>query len=83
METRGQPLPVQAPQAPLLEPVPVEGCRICAALARGRTAARLCRSPVSVQNYNDQIRHHPHRRATDWKGPQSDQLDTAPVSRRP
>jgi hypothetical protein len=55
--------------APVLEPVPVQGCRICVALANAREAARLAGSPVTVQNYNDQIRRHPHRRSTDWKEP--------------
>ncbi|MFE0648537.1 hypothetical protein ACFVZH_08125 [Streptomyces sp. NPDC059534] len=49
----------------LLEPVPVEGCMICASFAR----VRLASQGVTRQNMNDQIGNHPHRRAADWRRP--------------
>ncbi|MGW6535210.1 hypothetical protein ACWGBV_03130 [Streptomyces sp. NPDC055051] len=48
-----------------LEPVPVEGCVMCAAFARVRAVAQ----GVTRQNMNDQLAAHPHRRATDWRQP--------------
>ncbi|MCX4908951.1 hypothetical protein [Streptomyces sp. NBC_00878] len=53
---------------PALEPVPLDGCRICTALAGQRDTARRLGSMVTVQGVNDQISNHPHRRATGWKG---------------
>lgn len=54
--------------APVLEPVPMEGCPICAAAVTNREAARRLGSAVSLRSANDVIRQHPHRRATDVKG---------------
>lgn len=51
-----------------LEPVPVEGCRICLAAANRRSASRCRGDMVGIRNFNDMIRQHPHRRATDGRG---------------
>lgn len=51
-----------------LEPVPVDGCRICGAASNGREAARGRGDEGGVRNFNDMIRQHPHRRTTDRKG---------------
>lgn len=48
-----------------LEPVPVEGCRICAAASNGREGARGRGDFVGVRKYGDMIDQHPHRRSTD------------------
>lgn len=53
---------------PVLEPVPVDGCRICGAAANGRAWARCRGNAGGVRNYNSIISQHPHRRAADWKG---------------
>ncbi|MFB8107308.1 hypothetical protein ACFC3O_31635 [Streptomyces sp. NPDC056007] len=52
---------------PALEPVPVEGCRICAAASNGREGARGRADFVGVRKYGDMIGQHPHRRTTDGK----------------
>lgn len=54
--------------ASALEPVPMDGCLICAAAATGREAARRLTSTVSLWAANKTIALHPHRRATDMKG---------------
>ncbi|WP_157856156.1 hypothetical protein [Actinacidiphila yeochonensis] len=47
------------------EPVPVEGCRICRAAGNAREAARSWGNTRNVGTYDEMIRQHPHRRATD------------------
>lgn len=53
---------------PALQPVPVEGCSVCAAAGRQRSSARGLGSIVSEQAADETIRQHPHRRATDQRG---------------
>lgn len=50
---------------PALEPVPMEGCRVCVAASRGREAARDRGSIQGVHAYNRIIGQHPHRRCGD------------------
>ncbi|WP_274559105.1 hypothetical protein [Streptomyces spiramyceticus] len=47
---------------PALEPVPVDGCDVCAALVRQREASRSV-DPLTVQSCNEELASHPHRRA--------------------
>ncbi|MFD8112510.1 hypothetical protein [Streptomyces microflavus] len=51
----------------VLEPVPVEGCRVCAAASNGREFARGRADFVGVRKYGDMIGQHPHRRSTDTR----------------
>lgn len=53
---------------PLLQPVPVEGCPICAAAATARESARNLGSVLSERAADQTIRQHPHRCSTDRKG---------------
>ncbi|GAA1923033.1 hypothetical protein [Streptantibioticus ferralitis] len=50
-------------RVPALEPVPVEGCRICAAAARRRETARKTASVISVRACGITISQHPHENA--------------------
>lgn len=59
--------PAQHPP-PTLEPVPVEGCRICTAAANGRKSAWNLGSERGARRFSDIISQHPHRRATDARG---------------
>jgi len=43
-----------------LEPVPVEGCKICGALAIEREAARRIGNVAKVRMVNAEISNHPH-----------------------
>ncbi|HEY8985868.1 MAG TPA: hypothetical protein VIU15_40630 [Streptomyces sp.] len=43
-----------------LEPVPVEGCKICGALAIEREAARRIGNAAKVRTANAEIANHPH-----------------------
>lgn len=43
---------------PALEPVPVQGCKICAALGRQRADARRAGNPSKVTDINVEIRRH-------------------------
>ncbi|MBT2400587.1 hypothetical protein [Streptomyces sp. ISL-100] len=52
---------------PNLEPVPVDGCGVCAALAKQRETARTAGSPVTVRSCNAELQNHPHRRSVDRK----------------
>lgn len=54
---------VPALRGPALEPVPVDGCDVCGALARQRETARSMGNPAMVRSCNDEIANHPHRRA--------------------
>ncbi|MFE6031597.1 hypothetical protein [Streptomyces niveus] len=55
---------------PVLEPVPVpvDGCRICAAAANGRASVSAFGGAGSVRNFNDIIARHPHRSLPQRKG---------------
>ncbi|WP_416975766.1 hypothetical protein [Streptomyces sp. 4F14] len=46
---------------PGLEPVPREGCRVCAALGRERETARRVGNYTKVHRLNREIENHPHR----------------------
>ncbi|MGY0061032.1 hypothetical protein ACWY4P_31565 [Streptomyces sp. LZ34] len=46
-------------------PKPAKGCGVCAALAKQREAARQNGSGTTVQDCNDEMENHPHRRAGD------------------
>lgn len=46
--------------APTLEPVPVEGCGVCGALAAQREEARQNGKAVTVRECNAELRNHPH-----------------------
>lgn len=48
---------------PPLEPVPVEGCDVCGALARQREAARTAGSPITVRQCSQELANHPHKTA--------------------
>ncbi|MEU6285707.1 hypothetical protein [Streptomyces sp. NPDC047028] len=50
---------------PLLQPVGVEGCPICAAATAARASAHRLGSTVSERAADETIRQHPHRRSTD------------------
>ncbi|MER5446813.1 hypothetical protein ABT065_14375 [Streptomyces sp. NPDC002764] len=50
-----------------LEPVGVEGCATCTALAESRQIAREVDDLPAVAHCNVQIRNHPHRRSSDWR----------------
>jgi hypothetical protein len=50
-----------------LEPVGVEGCATCAALAESREIARSAHDRAAVSRCNREIGNHPHRRITDWR----------------
>ncbi|MGO4747200.1 hypothetical protein AB4212_00895 [Streptomyces sp. 2MCAF27] len=50
-------------------PKPAKGCGVCAALVKQRDAAAKNGSGVTVQNCNDELRNHPHRRAGDGDSP--------------
>ncbi|MFC9651435.1 hypothetical protein [Streptomyces sp. NPDC056937] len=54
-----------AVHVPLLEPVPVDGCRICRAAVNGRETAHERGSAGSIREFNKIVEQHPHRRATD------------------
>lgn len=45
-----------------LEPVPVEGCRICAALGKQRAEARAAGDLSKVSDCNVEIYLHPHEK---------------------
>jgi hypothetical protein len=45
-----------------LEPVPVEGCDVCGALAQQREAARRTDSPITVRQCSQELANHPHRK---------------------
>ena len=45
---------------PGLEPVGVEGCMTCTALAESREMAREARVAEAVENANREIGNHPH-----------------------
>lgn len=47
---------------PCLEPVPVDGCDVCAALVKQREAARGAGNPLTVRSRNAELANHPHRR---------------------
>jgi hypothetical protein len=46
---------------PVLEPVPVDGCRICIAARNGRESSRGWGTPTGISHFNDIIAAHPHR----------------------
>ncbi|MEU5024726.1 hypothetical protein [Streptomyces milbemycinicus] len=48
-------------------PSPAKGCGVCAALVKQRDVAAKNSNVITVQNCNDELRNHPHRRASDWK----------------
>ncbi|WP_405575695.1 hypothetical protein OG317_37090 [Streptomyces sp. NBC_01167] len=47
-------------QEPLLEPSPVEGCGVCAALVKQREAARSRGNLSGVGDANVELRNHRH-----------------------
>ncbi|WP_030807546.1 hypothetical protein [Streptomyces sp. NRRL S-337] len=49
-----------------LEPVPVDGCDVCGALAREREAARIAGDGSKVSDCNVEIRRHPHGKNEAW-----------------
>jgi hypothetical protein len=51
-----------------LEPVPVEGCRICAALGRQRAEAREAGDLSKVSDCNVEIYLHPHPKKRRGRG---------------
>jgi hypothetical protein len=57
--------PVQLPLPDLLEPVPVDGCDVCAALARQRAEARTRHDLSCVSDANVELRQQPHRTPKD------------------
>lgn len=64
----GKPQPqAPAPWGPDLEPTPVEGCDVCAALVGQREQARRSIGALSVRECNRELRAHPHRRSGDWR----------------
>ncbi|TJZ52016.1 hypothetical protein FCH28_19410 [Streptomyces piniterrae] len=48
---------------PMSEPVPVAGCKVCAALAQQRDTAHANGDKSKVADYNVEIRSHPHPKA--------------------
>lgn len=56
---------VERSTTPVLEPVPVEGCGVCEALAVQREEARNRKGSMSVRDCNSELRNHPHRRRGD------------------
>ncbi|UQA94353.1 hypothetical protein [Streptomyces halobius] len=58
--TRFLTAPVELPLRRDLEPVPVDGCDVCGALAREREAAWLAGDGSKVSDCNVEIRKHPH-----------------------
>ncbi|MFF8310182.1 hypothetical protein [Streptomyces lydicus] len=48
-------------------PKPVEGCGVCAALAKQRTKAEANGDFSTAADCSIELRNHPHRRATDRK----------------
>ncbi|GHH17868.1 hypothetical protein Srubr_77540 [Streptomyces rubradiris] len=44
-----------------LEPIAVEGCRVCAVNSRSRAIARDAGVPTAVAYCDAEIRNHPHR----------------------
>lgn len=46
---------------PLLEPVPVDGCRICIAASNRRESSRKLGSALGPQHFSSIIAAHPHR----------------------
>ncbi|MEU1018511.1 hypothetical protein ABZ383_02440 [Streptomyces sp. NPDC005900] len=67
---------------PALEPVPRDGCRICTAATRGRSAARINGNSGGVKQYSAIIEAHPHRgdQAEDERQGDDDQTDTGEES---
>ncbi|MGW0362664.1 hypothetical protein [Streptomyces sp. NPDC002990] len=55
-----QTAPVELPMRVAREPVPAEGCDVCAALAKQRSHSRLMRDGSGVSDCNVEIRRHPH-----------------------
>ncbi|MFI9206170.1 hypothetical protein [Streptomyces sp. NPDC053048] len=55
-----EPAPVTKPA---LEPVPVDGCDVCAALAKSREGARANGDHGYVAMVNEELTTHPHVRA--------------------
>ncbi|MEU3598850.1 hypothetical protein ABZ714_08995 [Streptomyces sp. NPDC006798] len=51
-----------------LEPVPVEGCAICAAASNGRDRCRHRGDVPGVRKYSAMIEQHPHRSAAERDG---------------
>lgn len=47
---------------PKLEPVPVDGCDVCGALARQRSEAREAGDWSAVSDRNVELSRHPHSR---------------------
>ncbi|WP_175407930.1 hypothetical protein [Streptomyces sp. TRM64462] len=47
---------------PVLEPVPVEGCAVCTALAGQQRSARRAGDLSAATDCNVRIRNHPHAR---------------------
>jgi hypothetical protein len=60
MRTHDIPPPVRIVRASGLEPVPVEGCAVCAALGQEREAARHLDNRAKVNEANAEIANHPH-----------------------
>ncbi|MFE3253664.1 hypothetical protein [Streptomyces sp. NPDC059209] len=50
----------EGPSAAVLEPVAVEGCDVCAALAGQREDARRLGGEPTVEECNTELRSHPH-----------------------
>ncbi|MFF2940149.1 hypothetical protein ACFVSQ_09935 [Streptomyces niveus] len=51
---------IEGPSAAVLEPVAVEGCDVCVALAGQREDARRSGGEPTVEECNTELRSHPH-----------------------
>lgn len=56
---------VERSTASALEPVPVEGCDVCEALAVQREEARGRAGSMTVRECNSELSSHPHRSGSD------------------
>lgn len=50
-----------------VEPTPIEGCDVCAALVEQRETARKGIGSLTVRECDRELLAHPHRRAGDFK----------------
>ncbi|WP_405614346.1 hypothetical protein OG292_16565 [Streptomyces sp. NBC_01511] len=60
----------EGPRTPALEPVAVDGCDVCAALAGQREDARRLGGAPTVEHCNAELRSHSdHARPARWRTP--------------
>jgi hypothetical protein len=60
MTTQARPSPAPAVLVAVLEPVGVEGCGVCGALADQRETARGAGELSKVRSCNAELANHPH-----------------------